>query len=450
LEIGWKWKSWIDVISVTGTKSIIYTVSDRNAMIVRADLHLHSHYSSSTSPNSTLTNYCGMARKKGLDLIGSGDCLHPGVLREISKLPISDGLFEYNGISIVLQCEVEDINRAHHIILFPLISEVEGFREAVRNNTNDMEYEGRPTINLFGSELAELVHRYHGIIGPAHIFTPHTGTLPLYGSLENCYGDQLNRIGFVELGLSADTALANPMSQLAGLNFLSNSDAHSPSPRRMGREFNIIQLDKLSFESLRRSLERNAGDDPNATNRIIANYGLPPEKGRYHLTGCSSCHVKFTWDDARKQRMRCPCGGRIKRGIRDICGQHRDLENGELPERPLYHYIIPLVDIIGDVYEISPDSSKASDIFDEILVLCGNELSLFVTKEKRELIRKRFPSVSLALDNLDSGKFETIPGGGGEYGKIKLLSDQDRALLCGNVNSGRLEPTGEQKSLFEF
>jgi len=438
------------IITETCTKSVKYPVNDRNPMIARADLHIHSHYSSSTSPKANLINYCEMARKKGLDLIGSGDCLHPGMLKELSKLSFRDGLFEYNRISIVLQCEVEDLNRAHHLIFFPSISEVEGFRDSVKNNTNDMQYEGRPTINLFGSELAELVHRHRGIIGPAHIFTPYTGMLPLYGSLENCYKNQLPRIEFIELGLSADTALANPIGQLSGLKFLSNSDAHSPSPRRMGREFNLIRLDKLNYDSMRSSLERTAVDDPEAPNRIIANYGLPPQEGRYHLTGCSACYEKFTWDDARKQRMRCQCGGRIKRGIRDICEQYRDLETEEMPQRPPYHYILPLPDIIGDVYEKSPDSSMVTDIYNEILLLCGNELSLFDTKESRELIREKYPSVALALDNLISGKFEASPGGGGEYGKIKLLSVQDRSMLSGKGAKDVGENRGEQKSLFEF
>ncbi len=419
-------------------------------MIVRADLHLHSHYSSSTSPKANLINYCRTASQKGLKLIGSGDCLHPKVLKELSELSFSEGLLEYNGISIVLQCEVEDINRAHHIIFFPSISKIEDFRNAVRNNANDMEYEGRPTINLFGSELAELVHMHNGIIGPAHVFTPYTGILPLYGSLENCYRDQLDRIGFVELGLSADTELANPMSQLSDLNFLSNSDAHSPSPRRMGREFNLVRMEKLNFHSLRSALERTTVYDQDSPNRIIANYGLPPQEGRYHLTGCSSCHEKFSWDDARKQRMRCGCGGRIKRGIIDICEQYRNLNNGEMPERPPYHHILPLVDIIGDVYEISPDSSKATEIYGEILAICETELSLFVAKENREVLRERFPGVVMAIENLVSGDFETIPGGGGGYGKIKLLSVGERYTLSGTDVPRGMENTGEQKSLFEF
>lgn len=147
--------------------------------------------------------------------------------------------------------------------------------------------------------------------------------------------------------------------------------------------------------------------------------------------------------------MRCGCGGRIKRGIRDICEQYRDLD-GEMPARPPYHYILPLVDVIGDVYEISPDSSVATDINDEILLVCGSELSLFDTEEKRELIRESFPGVALALDNLATGDFEVIPGGGGEYGKIKLLPVRDISISSGNSGSGVVEKTGEQKSIFEF
>ena len=52
------------------------------------------------------------------------------------------------------------------------------------------------------------------------------------------------------MGLSADTNLASRIGQLDDYTFLTNSDSHSPWPHRIAREFNKIQLDDISYDSL--------------------------------------------------------------------------------------------------------------------------------------------------------------------------------------------------------
>lgn len=40
-----------------------------------ADLHLHSRYASGVSPAMTMENIALWAQRKGVDLLGTGDCL---------------------------------------------------------------------------------------------------------------------------------------------------------------------------------------------------------------------------------------------------------------------------------------------------------------------------------------------------------------------------------------
>lgn len=56
---------------------------------------------------------------------------------------------------------------------------------------------------------------------------------------------------FLELGLSADTNMADRIEELQDIVFLTNSDAHSPWPHRLGREFNRLKLDDFSYTSLK-------------------------------------------------------------------------------------------------------------------------------------------------------------------------------------------------------
>jgi len=419
-------------------------------MIVRADLHLHTRFSSSASSRADISNIVASASRKGLDLIGSGDCLHPAVMEELGTLPFSKGLFSKDGIRIVLQSEVEDINNAHHLIFFPSVANVEHFRESVRKDSPDIDREGRPTVDLFGHELARKVHECDGLIGPAHLFTPYKGVLAKYGTLEACYRDQLPLIGFLELGLSADTDIANPLGELRGMVFLSNSDAHSTSMKRIGREFNLMELTELDYDSFASALSRRKNAGKYSSDRILANYGLPPCKGRYNCSACSGCHERYSWEEAKRSRMRCQCGGFIKKGVRDIASKNYDLTADMLPERPPYHYILPLTEIIGEVYGTSPDSERTQEVYDDILGFAGDELSLFINENSRESIRKEFPDIVKALEKLLAEELKMIPGGGGKYGTVKLVPEGRKAEL---KNKGRVsdEPDGEkQKNLFEF
>ena len=52
-------------------------------MRVIADLHLHSKYSRAVSPQMTIPVIAQWAKKKGIDLVGTGDFTHPMWFREI-------------------------------------------------------------------------------------------------------------------------------------------------------------------------------------------------------------------------------------------------------------------------------------------------------------------------------------------------------------------------------
>ena len=49
-----------------------------------ADLHIHSHYSRATGRQLNLEQLDLWAAYKGIALLGTGDCTHPGWLAEIA------------------------------------------------------------------------------------------------------------------------------------------------------------------------------------------------------------------------------------------------------------------------------------------------------------------------------------------------------------------------------
>ena len=50
-----------------------------------ADVHLHSHFSRATSPNLNLPHLALWAQIKGIQVVGTGDFVHPGWLKELKR-----------------------------------------------------------------------------------------------------------------------------------------------------------------------------------------------------------------------------------------------------------------------------------------------------------------------------------------------------------------------------
>jgi uncharacterized protein (TIGR00375 family) len=225
-----------------------------------------------TSKDMLIKNIASKSKLKGLDLLGTGDALHPGWLNiiEESTSASGDGIYSREDIDFVLTTEIEGKNKIHHLIIIPNIEIARELSDKLPSNNKTKD--GRPRTKLDGAEIFDLVKEYDCMIGPAHAFTPWTGMYKSYDKIYDCYD---NKVDFVELGLSADTFMADTVSELKDFPFLSNSDAHSPWPHRLGREFNQIELQDISYSSLKNAINKK---------KIKVNYGLVPNLGKYHMT----------------------------------------------------------------------------------------------------------------------------------------------------------------------
>ncbi|MGB3943336.1 MAG: phosphotransferase, partial [Methanothrix sp.] len=88
-------------------------------MKVNLDLHIHSKHSAATSGKMDLATIAREAEKKGIRIVATGDCLHPGWMEEVTALPEKDGLFLLGETAFVLTTEVEDSSKVHHLIIVP-------------------------------------------------------------------------------------------------------------------------------------------------------------------------------------------------------------------------------------------------------------------------------------------------------------------------------------------
>ncbi|MHA1869946.1 MAG: endonuclease Q family protein [Promethearchaeota archaeon] len=439
-----------------------------------ADLHIHSPHSIAVSKNLNLDTMVKTCKKKGLMILGTGDITQPDWRRYLeANLIFKNGVYSYKDVYFIIQTELEDEESIHHVVLLPDIKAGEELQKRLEPKTKDIKayYAGRPHIHLSPAEIVDLVDEVGGISGPAHAFTPFKAIFRQgkYSSLEDCYGDAYKKVYFLELGLSADTYIADRMACLKDVTFLSNSDAHSEGVQSLGREFNSFYIESPNFEEVLDAILRKNG------RKIILNVGLEPRLGKYPMMFCKTCRSRVRLflednlpDDIQKMprqnglvesytiddnfinfifrnktdlerfrgqieagRVRCPkCmaknkNGKIFLGVFDRINEIADYETPQHPEhRPPYFDVIPLVEIIKVLKGVKSTTAKSVlKEYDLLINKYGNEFKILTDDDTLQNMRKdgytKLAQLILAFRNKE---IEFIPGGGGKYGEIKLDS----------------------------
>lgn len=409
-------------------------------MLMNADLHIHSRYSGATSDKMTIVALSVEAPRKGINIMATGDCLNGSWMKEIKTCTIiDDGTLEMNGTRFLLSTEVEDNHRVHHLLYFPSFSAIETFKENIISKSKNLETDGRPNVDMNGVELAALAKDVDALIGPAHAFTPWTAMYAYHSSLQDCYGDLAPYISFVELGLSADSDYADMIQELHRLTFLTNSDSHSPHPVRLAREFTRFEVQDATFDEIKKAILRTNGNKP------VLNVGLPPQEGKYNESACISCFTHYTLDEAIKRRWKCSCGKRIKKGVRDRIGEIATFKEPHHPDhRPPYIHLIPLSEIIAKaIGQHTPFTQGVTRRWDELITAFGSEIAVLIDADLHEVAKVTTPVIVEAIQAFREHKVVIIPGGGGQYGRIELPSEETFVPLA-------LGSKDTQKSLLDY
>ncbi len=415
---------------------------------IDCDLHIHSRFSKACSQEISVKTLSETAKKKGLSLVGTGDALHPEWLSEVKQMEYNDeiGIFTAeNGVKFILSCEIEDKDSVHHLAIFPNLSALIDVKEKLENFSNNFSLDGRPKTALSGEALANTCIDSGCLFGPAHVFTPWTSVFKEFDTLSACYKSASKAISFVELGLSADTYLADRVPELRTRVFLSGSDAHSANPGRLGREFMRFSVKSISFQEIELALKGDGG------RRIVFNAGVDPREGRYFCTACSKCYQKYSFDEARGLNFSCiSCGGRMKIGVKDRIEKLSKGEQSESPDgRPPYQYTIPMVELISRSMRKSPEDALA--IYDSVVSDYGSEIRILLSLDPEEISGK-YPELAFAIGKFRAGEAVIVPGGGGKYGQVLVPKDAEelKRIVVERADELNCVSGISQKSLSKF
>ncbi|MCX6684639.1 MAG: endonuclease Q family protein [Methanoregula sp.] len=372
-------------------------------MLANADLHIHSPYSMAVSRFMQPEHLVSACVTKGIHVLGTGDALHP-TWRE------TWGPFLENeaGIVIVPTSEVEDECRVHHLIIAEDFSQFKELQGLLEGTCKSFLTSGRPHVYLSGEKIAHYVHEVGAMIGPAHAFTPWTSMYAYFDRVTDCYGGE--PIDFLELGLSADNSYGAAIADLDAIPFLTNSDAHSPQPDKIGREFNRLRLAHLTVKDVLIGVRKGA---------IELNAGFFPEEGKYNRTACTRCFTQYSLEEAIRNAWRCPeDNGIIKKGVSD---RARELSSvGTYRQRPPYLHIIPLGQIIQTMEGTSSSrTKKCTSLYERFISTFGNEIEVLINAPVAD-IHAIHAKTANAIEALRSGHVTLHPGGGGKYGTFSL------------------------------
>jgi uncharacterized protein (TIGR00375 family) len=368
-----------------------------------ADLHIHSLFSMATSAAMTPAALIEACTCKGISVLGSGDALNAEW-----RLMWRDYLENDSGVLVVPTLEVQGKGRVHYLAIMEDFESCGELAGALAPHARNIKQAGRPHVDLGGEAIAGAVHDLGGLIGPAHAFTPWTGMYASFDSIGDCFGQE--RVDFLELGLSADSRYGAGIAELEGTPFLSNSDAHSASPLKLGREFNRLASGPRTVKSVVDRIRRGA---------VLMNAGFFPEEGKYNRTACTRCFEQYSLEEANTNRWRCPVdGGRIKKGVADRAAE---LAGAHAPApRPPYRHLIPLGEIIQRCLGTSsPATKKCTQVYDALIESLGPEIGILIDLPLAD-IAEIDARVGAAVDALRNGEVILHPGGGGKYGNFTI------------------------------
>ncbi len=422
-----------------------------------ADLHVHSSYSRATSKDMNAATMAIWAKKKGINLLGTGDFTHPFYLEDLKAAlkPIGNGLYTAPNeptVSFMLTAEISSIysqggklRRIHNIIMAPSFEIVEKINHALGRRGN-LSSDGRPILGTPAKDLIKMILDVSPdcLFVPAHAWTPWFsifGSKSGFDSIEECFGEYSKYIYAIETGLSSDPEMNWRLSSLDSITLISNSDAHSPS--KLGREVNVFdcEMDYYDVIGAIKKKDRKC---------FLYTVEFFPEEGKYHYDGHRLCNILFSPSDTKKHNSICPvCRKPLTVGVMNRVNELADREEGFVPDNAIpSKHLVPLMEIIAGVFNVGVNSLKVKKEY-ERLVASYTEFEILIDLSESELHKITEGRIAEGILKVRSAEIDITPGYDGVYGKISIFSEiSDLRKSTTSVKEKPLTPGHEQGSLF--
>jgi len=396
-------------------------------------------------------------KKKGLDVLTTGDFTHPLWFRHIQEVlkEEKEGFFSLKNSKdsplFVLSTEISSIytqggkaRRIHNLIFSPSLQIAEKLNKELQRRAFNLASDGRPIIGLSSKNLLELVLSIdkNAFLIPCHAWTPWFslyGSMSGFDSIEECFGEYSKYIFGIETGLSSDPEMNWRIKELDKRSIVSFSDAHSPA--KMGREATVFELEEPTFKNLRRaiigpSLKENWDKLPD---RVAFTIEFYPEEGKYHYTGHRNCQISQSPDETKKDGAICPVCKRpltvgVMHRVEQLANQkvREEIKTDEFGVKwsydptgnhPPFVKLVPLIEIVAESLSMTVASQKVKTVFDEVCAKLGSEIEILFKVPIPEISKAAGERIAEGIAKVRSGDIVIKPGFDGQYGVVKIWNE---------------------------
>ena len=396
------------------------------------DLEIHSKYARAVSKVSDLPHHHLWARKKGIDIVGTGDFTHPRWFSECGAQleDAGEGLYrlkdefkiKYSAAwkgepRFMYTAEVACIFsrggrvRRVHVLLFAPSREAAGrLNDSLAHAGGKLASDGRPILGLDMIRLAEMAREAdpHFLVIPAHVWTPWFG---MYGSksgfdsFADAWGAVADFIPAIETGLSSDPPMNWRLPELDQKSIVSFSDAHSPP--NLGREATVIEMEKPTYAAVAAAIRREKGKS-----NIVETWEFFPEEGMYHYDGHRACDVRLSPAETRKKKGMCPkCGRPLTVGVMYRVEELADRDEGSGGNRRVpFRSLVPLPEIIADGLGLGKKTKGVETQYEEIVRAHASEFEVLMRLPLDELNTLLDPRVLVGIERMRNGEVHKEPG----------------------------------------
>jgi len=411
-----------------------------------ADLHIHSKFSIATAKNLDFENLHLSAQKKGITVVGTGDCTHPGWFSEIEEklIPTEQGLFKLRDdlqkesnefvpescrgdVFFILASEISSIykkngrtRKNHNMVFHPDIETARKFNKKL-DKIGNIKSDGRPILGLDAKHLLEILLETseESFLVPAHVWTPWfsvLGSKSGFDSIEECFEDLTPHIFAIETGLSSDPAMNWRVSSLDGFTLVSNSDAHSPG--KLGREANLFNTD-ITYSAIKEALKTG---DPK---KFLGTLEFFPEEGKYHLDGHRNCDFSCSPEKTKELNGICPvCKRSLTIGVEYRVEELADREDDFTPKNAKsFHSLIPLSEILSILLGKAVATKTVWTEYNKLIDNFKSEMNILLKTPLEELKKVTTENIANTIILNREGKIKVKPGYDGVYG-VAMIGEQ--------------------------
>jgi len=332
------------------------------------------------------------------------------------------------------------VRRLHIVVLAPSLEAVEKINLAL-GKIGNLKSDGRPILGLDAKKLAEIVLGIDEkcLIIPAHIWTPWFalfGSKSGFDSVEECFEDYSDKIFAIETGLSSDPQMNWRIKNLDQVAIVSNSDAHSL--HNIAREANVFEipampspLDKggnkrgLSYDEICRIIKEKNPQE------FLSTLEFYPEEGMYHFDGHRDCGVSFAPKESKRNKNICPkCKKPLTIGVLNRVEELADPTRGEDyhdKKRVPFKKLVELDKIIAAALNIKARGAKqVQQEYENLIKNFGTEFAVLLKADFDQLKQATLPKIAEGIKRVREGQVQITAGFDGQYGKIKIFSEQER------------------------